>query len=107
MLERVGWRLWSNRRLDGTANSLMRKNPKKARVKAAASIRRPCRQSEREHVMAVRRSASMEDVMGLRGADVGAVCVRRIPRLASCRMGLWRVGSLRPAWLCREATADK
>ena len=107
MLECTGWRRWSNRRLDGTENSLMCKNPKKVRVKVAASIRRSCRQSQREHVMAVRRSASTEDVMGLRGADVGAVCAHRIPCLASCRMGLWRVGSLRPTWRCREAMADK
>ena len=57
--------------------------------------------------MAESRSASTEGVMGLRGEDVGAACIRRMPRLASCRMGLWRVGSLSPAWRCSEPTADK
>ena len=48
-------------------------NQKKARVKAAESIRRSYRQSECKRVMAARRSASTEDVTCVCRADVGAV----------------------------------
>ena len=42
--------------------------------------------------MAARRSASTEDVMGLCGADVGAVYAHQISRLASCKIGFWQAG---------------
>ena len=91
----------------GDSELTHRRKPKKASVKAAVSIQRSYRQIESDCEMAESRSASTEGVMDLCGEDARAARIRHMPRLASCSMGLWSVGSLSPAWRCIELTADK
>ena len=69
-------------------NSLTRRNPNKANVNAAESMRLSCRPRVGECWMAVRRSASTADVTGLRGVEVGVTRARQRPLLASWSRGL-------------------